>query len=84
MYTEHRLSRACIMLRPKDLTHEVLEHWEIRFRQVPRLHYLCPSACNLRFPQALRDERREQDSAHGIRVINLPSDQRSNRLRCDK
>jgi hypothetical protein len=72
------------MLRPKDLTHEVLEHWGIGFRQVPRLHHLCPSACNLRFPQALRDERREQDRAHGIRVINLPGGQWLNRLRCGK
>ena len=72
------------MLRPKDLTHKVLEHWGIGFRQIPRLHHLCPSACNLRIPQALCDERREQDRAHGIRVINLPGGQRLNCLRCGK
>jgi hypothetical protein len=71
-------------LRPKDLTHEVLEDWGIGFRQIPRLHHLRPSTRNLRFPQALCDERREQDRAHGIRVINLPGSQRSNCLRCGK
>jgi hypothetical protein len=64
--------------------HEVLEHWGIDFRQIPRLHHLRPSACNLRIPQALCDERREQDRAHGIRVINLPGGQWLNCLRCGK
>lgn len=62
-------------LRPKDLAHEVLKHWRIGLRQIPGLHHLRPSTCNLRFPQALCDERREQDCAHGIRVVNLPGGQ---------
>ena len=62
----------------------MLEHWGVGFRQIPRLHHLRPSTGNLRFPQALCDERREQDGANGICVINLPCGQRLKCLRCGK
>lgn len=77
------LSMQCT-LRPKNLTHEVLEHWGIGLRKIPGLHHLRPSTCNLRFPQALCDERREQGCPHGICVINLPGGQRVNCLRFGK
>ena len=58
-------------LRPKDLAHEVLKHQGVCLRQIPGLHNLRPPTCNLSFPQALCDERGEQDCAHGIRIIDL-------------